>query len=347
VSPPPPPPPRRGGRSGCLLAFLLTAALVLLVGLLCAGLFVYGFVRAGAGRMGGAALRIHEEHLAGDLFAKDKVAVIELKGLITSGTLYDGAAATTVCRALAAAAADPAVKAVVLDIDSPGGEITASDEIHHAVQRLRTEGGKPVVACMHAMGASGAYFVAAAADHIVANRLTITGSIGVIVPHYVYHDLLAKLGVAAEPYTSGEMKDMLSGARANVPPQEPEYVRELVQESFREFAQVVADGRQAYGSLEAVTAAPFADGRILTGREAHRAGLVDEIGYFEDAVAKAQELGNAPTARVVRFGRAPGLAQLLFSAATAARPRTAIDVPDLWTRVRAGQPYYLLPSVLP
>ncbi len=365
--PPPPPPPRppaaavppvrpitpraiaappRRGRSGCVIALVVLAVLAgaLLVGLVGIGIAV---AAASGGIGSGKSTRVHEEHLSGSMFASDKIAVIDIKGVITGERLYDGASAVVVCEALRAAEEDSAVKAVVLDMDTPGGEVTASDEIHHAVLQLRNA-GKPVITCMHALGASGGYFVAAGTDYIIASRFTFTGSIGVIVPGLNYAGLFDKIGLKSESYKSGDMKDMLSGGRERTP-KEVEYVNRLVHETFLEFADVVAKGRRHEfdGSRDLVLSRAFADGRVLSGQEAMRNGLVDQLGYFEDAVKIARAMGNAPNAKIVRFRRAPTLADLFLSMQGSLPLRVAMPGPTAWSKIKPGQPYYLMPEYVP
>ena len=231
ANPPPFPPltpPGRRKRRGCLITFAVAA--VLLAGLLLIlGAAAFYFLAGGKHWfVGSRPERLREDFVCGNFLAREKIAVIDVKGLILQSTFYDGASSGLICAALQEAADDDSVKAVILDVDSPGGEITASDEIHHAVIQFREDTDKPVVTCMHALGASGAYYVAAASDHIIANRLTLTGSIGVIIPHYVYKDLLDKIGIRSEPYKSGTMKDMLNGARDPVPEKEKAFIQDMV-----------------------------------------------------------------------------------------------------------------------
>jgi len=348
---PPPPPPRRGRLFlGCCLGALGA------VGLAVAGLFgVIGLGVAlieddGAGFTTiGRNSKVHEEVIGGCEKAKDKIAVIDVKGLIMAERLYDGASAVNICEALKAAADDPAVRAVVLDMNTPGGEITASDEIHQAVKALRNT-GKPVVTCMRSLGASGGYFIAAASDWIVANRLTLTGSVGVIVSGFNVAGLLDKVGVRATTYKSGAMKDMLSATRPATP-QEEAYLNGLVRQDFLEFAAVVAQGRtKRYPTVDAVLQAPFSDGRVLSGQDALALGLIDELGYFEGAVAKAQQLAGVPSAKVVRLKHAMGLGELLFSMCgpdLGGRAAASLPLPAAWTRLPPGVPCYLLPAAAP
>ena len=349
AAPAPAAPPCRPSRwKGCLIAGVLVAlcggALLLLAGI---GLVVAVIWGSSVGEIARPA-PVRQELIEGTMFAHKKIAVIDIKGVIRGGALHEGASAETICEELKAAEEDPAVAAVILDMDTPGGEVTASDEIHHAVLRL-SNSGKPVVTCMRSMGASGGYFIAAASDHIIANRLTLTGSIGVIISTINYAGLLDKIGVKDETYRSGAMKDMLNGGRARTP-EEAEYVNSLVRKTFLEFVKVVADGRaDGYKNTDAVLKAPFADGRVLSGQDALDLKLVDELGYFEDAVEAARDLGEAPDAKVVRFQRSMGLADLLFSMRSSLKPMGLLSLtqPDPAFQPRPGQLYYILPAYVP
>ncbi len=341
------PPCRRSSWKGCLIAAVVVA--------LCGLALLLGGVGLVAALIWGATVGdiakpapVRQELIEGTMFAHKKIAVIEIKGVIRGGSLHDGATSERICEELKAAEEDAAVVAVILDMDTPGGEVTASDEIHHAVCRL-SDSGKPVVTCMRSMGASGGYFIAAASDHIIANRLTLTGSVGVIISTINYAGLLDKIGVKDETYRSGAMKDMLNGGRARTPA-ETEYVNGLVRKTFIEFAKVVAEGRaDGYKDTDAVLKAPFADGRVLSGQDALDLKLVDELGYFEDAVDAARDLGKAPDAKVVRFQRSMGLADLFFSMRSSLKPMGLLSLtqPDPAFQPRPGQLYYILPAYVP
>jgi protease-4 len=196
------------------------------------------------------------------------------------------------------------------------------------------------------MGASGGYFIAAGSDWIVANRLTMTGSVGVIISTLNYKELFAKVGLDSEVYRSGDMKDMLNGARARRP-DEMQYVQQLVNETFREFADVVAAGRERYETADDVINSSFGDGRILSGTHAAELGLVDQIGYFEDAVAKARELAGVFDAKVVRYRRALKLTDILFSMKAQKSLELRSVLPEEARSMKTGRMYFLAPTVAP
>src|SRR5439155_20059324 len=146
---------------------------------------------------------------------------------------------------LKVASRDKRVKSVILKVNSPGGEVLASDDINQAIAKFQQETGKPVVASMGSLAASGGYYVSAPCRWIVANELTITGSIGVIMSTYNYRGLMDKIGLRPEVYKSGKFKDMLSGSKKEeeITQEETEMVQKLVDETFEKFKSVVAEGR--------------------------------------------------------------------------------------------------------
>jgi protease-4 len=295
--------------------------------------------------LGGAGSRIRQEVVMEDKAGgANKIAVIDVKGLLVSGDEYGSAGTDAIVKVLEAARKDRNVVAIILDMDTPGGGVVASEEVHHAVQQAR-DAGTPVVTCMHSMGASGGYLIAAGTDHIVANRLTLTGSVGVVVGTLNYAGLFGKIGLESEVYKSGEMKDMLHGGRERTEA-EKTLVDELVRANFEEFAAIVAAGRERYADAQDVLRAEFADGRVLTGRQALDMGLVDELGYFEDAVNKAKELAKVSEARVVRFRRALRFLDL-FSMRAAPFDGISRLLPAEVRLLKPGQLYFVMPSAVP
>lgn len=235
------------------------------------------------------------------------VALINVEGAIYSGATAvfgdTGANSTVIIEQLERANDDSSVRAIVLRVNSPGGEVVASDEIHHVITQL----DKPVIVSMGTLAASGGYYISAPADYIYANPYTFTGSIGVISQIITAEDLLDEYGVEVTIVASGELKDFGSFHR-DVSEEELLYWQALIDEAYEGFVDVVAEGRGL--SREEVYA--VADGRILSGRQALEAGLVDELGYIEDAIAKAAELGGIEgEPRVVEYEISQGFGSLL------------------------------------
>ncbi len=262
-----------------------TACIVVLIVLLCFAVFgVAMFVLAAAlGSSGGAAAGGW-----GTSFG-DKVGVIHISGIISSGSgasLFGGhLGAETLMKLIRKAGKEQSVKAVVLRINSPGGSAAASQEIYQEVLRLREK--KPVVVSMGDMAASGGYYVAAAGSKIMACSATMTGSIGVIMPTLQYYEALKKIGVSMEPIKSGAHKDIGSGARP-MTPEERKLLQDMVMDVYDQFVSDVASARK----MDPAKVKKIADGRILTGRQAKDAGLVDEIGNYRDALKLAAKLGG-------------------------------------------------------
>lgn len=181
---------------------------------------------------------------------------------------------------------DNSIKAIVLRIDSPGGGVGASQEIYTEVLKAREE--KPIVVSMGSVAASGGYYVAAASNKIFANPGTVTGSIGVIA-EFPYTEKFwdEKLGIRFNVLKSGKFKDSGSPVR-KMTSQDSLQIQNLIMDSYEQFVQAIADGREM--SIEQIKV--YADGGVFTGRQAQEIGLVDEIGNFEDAVAYAAEIAG-------------------------------------------------------
>jgi protease-4 len=250
----------------------------------------------GCGAFGLAVVTAGGGTTSGSLALGPSVGLIEVSGQILSGEgggFNAVAGSDTIVGLIEQADADANIKAIVLRIDSPGGGVVASDEIYHAL----TQVDKPIVVSMGSLAASGGYYIAAPADYIYATPYTLTGSIGVISQFFVAEDLLEDIGVDVVVITAGDVKDFGSFHR-EMTDEERAYWQALIDEIHGGFIERVAEGRDM--SVEDVRA--LADGRVFLGEEAVDLGLVDEIGYLEDAVAKAGELGG--------IGPAPNVVEL-------------------------------------
>lgn len=225
----------------------------------------------------------------------DKIAIVSLDGLISSsisGSLGDSMV-EDIKRALQQAVEDDKVKAILLHIDSPGGEVTAADSIYNAVRKARDR--KPVVVYMGSVAASGGYYVACGGTYLMANDTTITGSIGVIIETINYEQLMDKIGVQPVVFKSGAFKDILSGSRP-MTPEEKDYIQKLVMQTYDKFFNIVSSERH----IAANQLHPIADGRIISGKDALDDKLINATGQIEDAYDKARELGNAQGAAIVK-----------------------------------------------
>jgi protease-4 len=268
----------------------------------------------------------------------DKIAVIPLRGLISSsipGSVGDSMV-DDMRAALEQARDDEDVKAVVLEIDSPGGEVTASDVIYNAVVRTRAK--KPVVVYMGSVSASGGYYISCGGRYLMANDTTITGSIGVIIQTLNYEQLFNKVGLASVVFKSGKFKDMLNGARP-ITPEEREYVQSFVMKTYDKFLGIVAKERNL--PAEALRAG-IADGRILSGRDALDNKLIDGIGQIEDAFSKAKELGRAPEAAVVKYGAPFTLNRFFKALGQSGGGKIQLELPrQLVPQLESGRAYFL------
>jgi len=214
-----------------------------------------------------------------DLSGEDRIALIRVEGVILD--------AQQTVRDLKKFGDSPSVKAIVLRIDSPGGGVVPSQEIHDAVLRVRNKQNKAVVASMGTVAASGGYYIAAATDRIIANPGTLTGSIGVIMELANLEGLLKKIGVENVVVKSGRHKDIGSPFR-KMSDEDRRILQSVMDDVHTQFIEAVAEGR----SLDVSDVRPLADGRIFTGRQAKEIKLVDELGDLDDAIRLAADLGG-------------------------------------------------------
>ncbi|MGE5397564.1 MAG: signal peptide peptidase SppA [Chitinophagales bacterium] len=204
----------------------------------------------------------------------------EIAGAYSSGGLGADSMLDSVTNALIQARKRDDIVAVVIRIDSPGGTVAASQEITEEVDRLRKT-GKPVIASMGDIAASGGYWVATSCDTIVANPATMTGSIGVIMETTNYQGLMQKLGVTDEVIKSGKYKDIGSSTR-QMTEEERQLLQGMVTDTYQQFLDQIKKGRK--GKIDESKLTSIADGRIFTGRQALKLGLVDKLGSFQDTI---------------------------------------------------------------
>ncbi len=299
----PPRPPQAGVFWQTLVALSVGFSLPTLA---CFGLMIVAALSLQIASLGGSS------GLRPDRGVGPAVAVIRVEGVIVSGSAgpFDSggvAASGDIVRHIDDAAQNGDVRAILLIVDSPGGGVVASDEIHHALTRA----GKPIVVLMGDLAASGGYYVSMAADWIIANPNTLTGSIGVISQFPSAEGLLDKIGVEFMVITSGPRKDFGSPYR-EMTRAERAYWQTIIDETHADFVDIVAEGRGL--SRDEVQA--FADGGVFTGRQALDLGMVDALGYREDAVAKAAELGGiSGQPRLIEYRNQPTFFELLSQTA--------------------------------
>jgi protease-4 len=199
----------------------------------------------------------------------DKIGIVEIKGVITQSA--------EVIEEIHQYQEDEGVKAIILRIDSPGGGVGPAQEIHREILKVKSK--KKVVTSMGSVAASGGYYIACASDLIIANPGTITGSIGVLMQFSNFEELLKKIGIRGVVLKSGEHKDIGSPFR-EMTPEEKKIMQEVIDNVHQQFIQAVAEGRK----LDRAKVVQIADGRIITGEQAKKLGLVDQMGNLQDAI---------------------------------------------------------------
>ena len=226
----------------------------------------------------------------------------------------------------------------VLYVDSPGGEVTASDVIYNAVKNARAK--KPVVIYMGSLAASGGYYISCGGSWLIANETTLTGSIGVIMETVNYKDLMGKIGVSPVVFKSGKFKDMMSGSR-DMTDEEKTYIQNMVLETYGKFVKIVADERKLpeQGLRDGI-----ADGRVISGKDALDDKLINQLGQIEDAFAKARELGNAPGAAVVRYQPGFKLGKILQMLGQSEQSKIEINLAQKVLPPLESGRLYMLPS---
>jgi protease-4 len=326
-------------KTGCLPLFLFVALGLSLFGNLLL-LATLGSLGSGPAK-GIAEKKFTETTVAPSKNSEDKIAMIRLTGLISFGRMGgDGNMVDELKEAFLQAENDPRVKAIVLSVDSPGGEVTAGDTIHHALQKLQAK--KPVVVFLNSIGTSAAYYIACAGSWIMCTETTFTGSIGVIISTLNYKELFGKVGLQSVIFKSGKFKDALNGAR-ELTEEERSYFQGLVMQTYDRFLKIVATARKLDPEM---LRDGMADGRVMSGKDAYAAKLVDQIGYVEDAWDKARSLGKSPGAEVVRYERKSGFGRLLRFLGESEKSELHLDLnltPATDLKLESGR-LYLLPS---
>ena len=244
----------------------------------------------------------------------NKILLIDVSGVIyDTGSRYASKMSISpglIENQLKKAGKDSKVRAVILRVDSPGGEAFACDLIAAQIQKFYKIYNKPVVAWINSMGASGGYYVSAPCQWVVAHEMSVVGSIGVISSSYNYRELLDKVGVKPMVYKSGRLKDMMSPTRKeeDITSDEKAMMQNLIDKMFARFKTVVKEGRAQESRKELEGARPlaenweeYADGRILLGSEAYQAGMVDELGGEEEAIAAARRLAKIDKSRLIQY----------------------------------------------
>jgi len=301
------------------------------------------FVSLGPGGLTGRQSELQETKVEGE--GRPKILLLKVAEVISDepsrhafGLIEEESTVARVRAELEKAEDDDRVKAVVLRIDSPGGGVTASDEIWSDLVRFKKKRGIPIVASFGDVAASGGYYIACAADRIVAHPTTMTGSIGVIMLNFNVEGLLGKIGVRNETFKAGEHKDLLSPFRGATP-EERRIVQKILDTLHTRFVTVVREGRPR---LDPNRIGELTDGRIFDANQALEAGLVDEIGDLDAAIDAAKAAAKVEKARVVTYHRADQTPENIYSAARQVPVQVNVLPVDLGALVRPGPRFMYL-----
>ena len=309
--------------------FLIITVIVLVLG----GLYGAAFFLASDG---GQVASDYDEEVLIEGDSGDKIAMISVVGEIFSDPegIAEGASDSNIITQLDRADDDDSVRGVIIQLETPGGGVVASDAIYNRVKKLSAS--KPVVALMGDVAASGGYYIAAGADEIVAHPATWTGSIGVIALLPNFEKAADKIGVSVTVFKSGAFKDAGSPFRA-LKPEEQVYFQALIDEAYGGFVEVVADGRK----IDVERVKQIADGRVYSGKQAKELGLVDRLGDQDLAFARAKKLAKAPGATLVRYSNPASFNDLL--GVTSRLTNKDLIKQELGLQRRPGAAYLWLP----
>lgn len=276
-------------------------------------------------------------------FVSDKIAIIDVDGIITNrrqdSWMRQGNNPVSLFQEkLDKAARDKDVKAVVLRLNSPGGGVAASDMMYHSLKEFKRKTKKPVIAAMMDVACSGAYYLACGTDGIVAQRSCVTGSIGVIMQTFSIKGTMEKIGVKSFTIKSGKMKD-LGSPMHDLSKEEEEILQGLVMSFYEQFLDVIREGRPALDNDRLRT---LADGRVYTTNQALKEGLIDRIGYPDDAIKWAKELAGVEKCETVIYHRPLGYKPNIYAASdiTTATTGALINV-EMPSWLNAGQTQFL------
>lgn len=276
---------------------------------------------------------------SGGLLVRDRIALIDISGVLMNaridGLFSEGEHPVSLTvEQLDKAAHDPRVKAIVLRINSPGGGVTASDTLYQEVRKFREKTGKPVVAYFQDVAASGAYFLACASDEIIAQRTSVTGSIGVIMLMTNLKGTLDYIGVRTDAITSGPMKDAGSPFRT-MSAEERQLFQKMVNDFYAQFVDAVDAGRPDLTRQQVLT---IADGRVYTANQALEVGLIDRIGTMDEAIEAARVRAGCDKINVVRYHRPMEWTPNVYAGTPASPAQTTVNLlninnsTSLWTR---------------
>lgn len=272
-----------------------------------------------------------EQFVNGNAWSNNKILLIPVNGIIMSG--IDGGMwgsridpVQMVVDSLEKAETDNNVKAIILEINSPGGSVTASDNIHTALKRFKNKRPNiPIVAYLGEVAASGGYYIAMPSNCIVVHPTSVTGSIGVIATVFNIEGLFQKIGLKTEPIKSADKKDMLSSTRT-MTEEERAIIQGIIDELYQRFVDIVVAGRPNLTKEEVLK---LADGRIYTGEQAVKNGLADKTGDREDAFESAKQLANISEAKVIQYKKKYNIFQMFEMSAVIQTPNIVSDLKNI------------------
>lgn len=298
---------------------------------------------AGGGSQTGGMEGIEEEELQPGDGSGNTIAVLDLQGVIQDtgeGSLFDagGYNHQEFLYMLEQAGNSNDVDGIILKVNTPGGGVVESAEIHDAIVNVQEEYDKPVYITMGSQAASGGYYIAAPADKIVAHPATITGSIGVIMQSINYSELADNIGIEENSITSGEFKDIMSPG-TEMSEEDEAILQSIVDDMYDDFVQVIADGR----GIAEEEVREIGDGRIYTGDQAQEIDLVDDLGTMDDTVAFMEEEQDLEGARVVQYGASFSFNSFIGAGARSLFVRDAelLGIKELLTTSNSPRAMYL------
>lgn len=275
--------------------------------------------------------------------AKEKILLLDISGMIGTTVkpgMFDreGDILSRVYYRLKKASEDKRVRGIILRLDTPGGEVTASDIIYHEILNFKRRTGIPVLALMMGLTASGGYYIASACDYLIAHPSTLTGSIGVISIFPNLEGLLEKVGIEVQVIKSRERKDSGSVFRGMTDTERNEF-QKIIEEYHRNFENAVYENRKDF--LSRADLEKIADGRVMTASQALEAKLIDEIGYFDKALQIILDLASLPEANVVSYTYFPKRKTNIYATSLkSTTPLESVNFQEMIQSLKSGF-YYL------
>ena len=246
-----------------------------------------------------------------------KILLLDISGIISEkkeskglGSSQKISLVARIKEELQKAEGDSSIAGIIIKINSPGGSVTATDIIYHELMQYKKQAGVRIVACLTGTATSGGYYIASAADEIIAHPTSVTGNIGVIAMKFNVEKLLSKIGIQEETIKSGEKKDILSPFRPSTP-EEKDIIQTIINTFHERFVKVVLAGRKPLLSKEEIER--LADGRIFTADQALEVKLIDRIGYLDDAIEEMKKAFKLKEAKVITYNRAGSYKGTIYS----------------------------------